>query len=257
MTEASPDIDLSGKTALVTGASRGIGLAIARVLSQCGADVIGVGTAITQKAEASEATFEGLPGRFTPIDCDLSDRNAIAALLAKIEKNGTDIDILVNNAGIIQREEAASHTIGDWDAVMAVNLDAVFLLSQALGAKMLDRGHGKIINIASVLSFQGGILVPGYAAAKGAVAQLTKSLANEWAASGVNVNAVAPGYVATDNTAALQQDPKRSAALMARIPANRWGKADEIAWPVAFLASDLATFIHGAILPVDGGWLAR
>jgi len=257
VTPAGPDIDLRGKTALVTGASRGIGLAIAHVLAQCGADVIGVGTAITQNVKNHDATFDGLPGRFTPMDCDLSERNAIATLLAKIEKSGTSIDILVNNAGIIRREEAASHSTRDWDAVMAVNLDAVFLLSRALGAKMLDRGQGKIINIASVLSFQGGILVPGYAAAKGAVAQLTRSFANEWAASGVNVNAVAPGYVATDNTAALQQDPKRTAALLARIPVGRWGDAEEIAWPVAFLASDLATFIHGAILPVDGGWLAR
>lgn len=191
------------------------------------------------------------------MDCDLSNRDALEDLLAKIDAEGSRIDILVNNAGIIRREAAAKHGNEDWDAVMAVNLDAVFILSRALGSKMLERGHGKIINIASVLSFQGGILVPGYAAAKGAIAQLTRALANEWAASGVNVNAVAPGYIATDNTAALQQDQDRTAALMARVPADRWGDVDEIAWPVAFLASDLSNFINGAILPVDGGWLSR
>ncbi|WP_174234447.1 SDR family oxidoreductase [Sulfitobacter sp. SK012] len=250
-------IDLGGQTALVTGASRGIGLAIARVLALCGADVIGVGTTISQNAETLAVDFEDLRGSFRPVDCDLSDRDAIAAMLAEIDANGAVINILVNNAGIIRRDEAASHSTDDWDAVMAVNLDAVFLLSRALGSKMLERGHGKIINIASVLSFQGGVLVPGYAAAKGAVAQLTRALANEWAGHGVNVNAIAPGYVATDNTSALRQDVTRSESLIARIPASRWGKTEEIAWPVAFLASDLAEFVHGAVLPVDGGWLAR
>lgn len=250
-----PEINLSGKTALVTGASRGIGLAIAQVLAQCGADVIGVGTAIT--SQDLGAHFDGLPGRFQPIDCDLSDRARIDAMIAHLDATGTEIDILVNNAGIIRRTEAARHSTDDWDAVMAVNLDAVFLLSRVLGSCMLDRGGGKIINIASVLSFQGGILVPGYAAAKGAIAQLTRALANEWAQGDVNVNAVAPGYVATDNTAALQADEERTAALMARIPVGRWGQPEEIAWPVAFLASNLADFIHGTVLPVDGGWLSR
>jgi 2-deoxy-D-gluconate 3-dehydrogenase len=204
MTNSSSTIDLNGKTALVTGASRGIGLAIARVLSLCGADVIGIGTAITQDADSLRKHFKENSGRFIPMDCDLSDRDALADLLAKIDAEGRRIDILVNNAGIIRRKAAVTHSTEDWDAVMAVNLDAVFILSQALGSRMLERGQGKIINIASVLSFQGGIFVPGYAAAKGAIAQLTRALANEWAASGVNVNAVAPGYIATDNTAALQ-----------------------------------------------------
>lgn len=255
MTLSQPQIDLSGKTALVTGASRGIGLAIARVLAQCGADVIGVGTAIRKQDLAPQ--FGDLPGGFHPIDCDLSDRDQIMRVISELDADARQIDILVNNAGIIRRAEAAQHSLEDWDAVMAVNLDAVFLLSRELGARMVARNSGKIINIASVLSYQGGILVPGYAAAKGAIAQLTRAMANEWAPLGVNVNAVAPGYVATDNTAALQQDEARNSALMARVPAGRWGQPEDIAWPVAFLASDLAGFMHGALVPVDGGWLSR
>lgn len=250
-----PTIDLSGKTALVTGASRGIGLSIAQALARSGADVIGLGTLIT--AQALEGAFAGLPGVFRPMDCDLSDREQIKALLEQLEDAGAEIDILVNNAGIIRRSPAAEHSLENWDAVTAINLDAVFILSRALGARMLERGGGKIINIASVLSFQGGILVPSYAASKGAIVQLTRALANEWAGGGINVNAVAPGYVATDNTAALQADETRTAALMARIPVGRWGRPEEIAWPVAFLASNLADFIHGTVLPVDGGWLSR
>lgn len=251
----SPTIDLSGKTALVTGASRGIGSAIARVLAQCGADVIGVGTAITKGGLSAQ--FDGLKGRFEAVDCDLSDRAAIDRLVRDLDEDGREIGILINNAGIIRRAEVAAHSTEDWDAVMAVNLDAVFLLTREFGGRMVARGHGKIVNVASVLSYSGGLFVPGYAAAKGAVANLTRSFANEWAAHGVNVNAIAPGYIATDNTAALQADEVRTRDLMARIPVNRWGQPDEIAWPVAFLVSDLADFMHGAVMPVDGGWLGR
>ncbi|WP_395175295.1 SDR family oxidoreductase [Roseibium alexandrii] len=250
-------IDLSGKTALVTGASRGIGTAISKGLAKAGADVVGIGTTIETGVPDLKAELNTYGARFTPINCDLSSRDQISALVKRLARDQVQIDILVNNAGIIRRTEAASHPVADWDAVMAVNLDAAFLLSRDFGGKMVERGSGKIINIASVLSFQGGILVPGYAAAKGAIAQLTRSFANEWASKGVNVNAVAPGYIATDNTAALQADEKRTADLMARVPAGRWGTPKDIAGPVTFLASDHSNFIHGAILPVDGGWLAR
>jgi 2-deoxy-D-gluconate 3-dehydrogenase len=238
-------IDLSGQTALVTGASRGIGAAIARALVDAGAKVIGIGTSIEQHPP------EGIIAR----NCDLSDRDQISDLVNALAAR--QVDTLVNNAGIIRRAPAAEYDIADWDAVRAVNLDAPFILTQAFGAKMLARGHGRVINIASVLSQQGGIMVPSYAATKAALANLTRSFANEWAASGVNVNAIAPGYVATDNTAALQSDPDREAQLMARIPIGRWLRPEEIAAPVVFLASPMASAIHGAVLNVDGGWSAR
>ena len=237
-------IDLSGRTALVTGASRGIGRAIALALRAAGATVIGVGTIIESAA----------PEGIEPLDCDLSDRDGIAAMLRRLE--GRRIDILVNNAGIIRRAPVSEHSDADWDAVMAVDLDAAFLLTRDLGRRMVARGSGRIVNIASVLSFQGGRFVPGYAAAKGGLVQLTRSFAAEWAAHGVNVNAVAPGYVATDNTRALQDDPDRTRELLARVPAGTWGRPEDIAGPVVFLASPLADFVHGETLVVDGGWLA-
>ncbi|MDF0601658.1 SDR family oxidoreductase [Psychromarinibacter sp. C21-152] len=247
--------DLTDRTALVTGASRGIGAAICTALARSGADVIGVSSSLPDDGGDVGAAVRDAGRRFDAISCDLGDRAAIHAMLEELADRR--IDILVNNAGIIRRGPVAEHSDADWDAVMAVNLDAPFLLTREIGRGMLARGDGKVIFVASVLSFQGGITVPGYAAAKGGIAQLTKAFANEWAAQGVNVNAIAPGYVATDNTAALQSDPEREAQLMARVPAGRWGRPEEIADPVVFLASDAARFVHGTVLSVDGGWLGR
>jgi len=247
--------ELTGRTALVTGASRGIGAAIATALAQAGADVIATATRLPADGGKVGAAVREAGRRFDALGCDLSDRNAIRDMLDRLAER--PIDILVNNAGIIRRAPAGTHSDADWDAVMAVNLDAPFLLTREIGQGMLTRGHGKVIFVASVLGFQGGITVPGYAATKGAIVQLTKAFANEWAAKGVNVNAIAPGYVATDNTAALQSDPERAAQLMARVPAGRWGRPEDIADPVVFLASDAARFVHGTVLAVDGGWLAR
>jgi len=249
-------IDLSGHTALVTGASRGIGMAICKALSDAGADIIGTTTSQNATEGETARLVSALGRRYTAEQCDFSNRQATLAFATRMAARD-DISILVNNAGIIRRAPAAEHALEDWDEVLAVNCDAPFILTQAIGKRMLERGYGKIVFVASVLSYQGGINVPGYAASKGAVAQLVKAFANEWAAGGVNVNGVAPGYIATDNTAALQADTARSRALMERVPARRWGKPEEIAAPVAFLCSDLAAFVHGAILPVDGGWLAR
>jgi 2-deoxy-D-gluconate 3-dehydrogenase len=250
-------IDLAGQTALVTGAGRGIGRGIALALARAGADIIGVGTRIEQDDNGLAAEIAALGPRFTPMDCDLADRTAIGRLVDRVAEAGLQVDILVNNAGIIRRAPAAEHEAEDWDDVMAVNLDAPFLLARDFGRQMVARGAGKIVFVASVLSYQGGLHVPGYAASKGAIAQLTRAFANEWAGAGVNVNAVAPGYIETDNTAALTSDPVRAAELLARVPAGRWGTTADIAGPVVFLASPLASFVHGTVLTADGGWLAR
>lgn len=250
-------LNLAGKTALVTGCRRGIGRAIAAALAKAGADIVGVSASLETEGSDVEKDVMSAGQRFFPYTCDFSDREALSAFIGKLAADGHAIDILVNNAGAIRRAPAAEHSDADWDHVIEVDLSAPFVLTRELGQQMIARGGGKIIFVASVLSFQGGITVPGYAAAKGGIAQLTRAFANEWASQGVNVNAVAPGYVATDNTAALQADEKRTAELMARVPAKRWGAPEDIAAPVVFLASEAAGFIHGAILPVDGGWLAR
>jgi 2-dehydro-3-deoxy-D-gluconate 5-dehydrogenase len=246
----------TGSTVLVTGCRRGIGKAVALAFADAGADVVGVsatlesdGGEVGREVESRGVTFHGHA-------CDFGDRAAVYGLVAALGE-GPPIDILVNNAGTIRRGPAAAHTDEDWDAVLEVNLTAQFVLTREIGREMLERGHGKIVFIASLLSFQGGINVPGYAASKGGVAQLTKALANEWAASGVNVNAVAPGYHQTDNTQALQDDPQRSRQILERIPAGRWGTASDVAGAVLFLASPAADYVHGVVLPVDGGWLAR
>jgi 2-deoxy-D-gluconate 3-dehydrogenase len=254
---ARPSIDLDGKTALVTGCTRGIGRAIAKALAEVGADIVGVSASLETEGSDVEKDVMAAGREFASYRCDFSDRSALASLIEKLDSDAHAVDILVNNAGSIRRAPAAEHGDEDWDHVIEVDLSAPFVLTREIGKRMIDRGGGKIVFVASVLSFQGGINVPGYAAAKGGVAQLTRAFANEWASKGVNVNAVAPGYVATDNTAALQADETRTAELMARVPAKRWGTPEDIARPVVFLCSNLAEFIHGAVLPVDGGWLAR
>ncbi len=232
---------LTGKTALVTGARRGIGNAAAHALADAGADVIGA-----SKSARGDDEFPSFP-------CDFADRRAVYALVDRLPP----IDILVLNAGTIERQPAAAHGDDIWDRVLEVNLTAPFVLARELGRRMVDRGNGKIVFVASLLSFQGGVTVPGYAASKGGIAQLTKALANEWAGKGVNVNAIAPGYIATDNTAALRGDETRSRQILERIPAGRWGAPEDLAGAFVFLASAASDYVHGAVLPVDGGWLAR
>jgi len=245
---------LAGATAMVTGCRRGIGKAIAIAMAEAGADIIGVSASLEADSEV-EMMVRELGRTFVSHQVDLSDRAAIRSLVKSCEK--VRIDILVNNAGIIRRQPAAEHSHDYWDDVMAVNLTAPFLLAKGIGRQMLARGRGKIIFIASLLSFQGGLTVPGYAASKGGIAQLTKALANEWASRGVNVNAIAPGYFATDNTAPLRANAERNAAILDRIPAGRWGEARDLAGAAVFLASPASEYIHGTVLTVDGGWMGR
>ena len=245
---------LHGRLAVVTGARRGIGQAVCRALALAGADVVGVSRHLEDDGETAAAVRAAGAG-FEAIRCDLADREAVAALARDLVAR--PVDILVNNGGTIRRAPVVEHTDEDWDHVLDVNLRAAFVLSRALGNTMLDRGHGRIVNVASMLSFQGGIQVPSYTASKSAVLGLTRALANEWAGRGVNVNAVAPGYVATENTAPLRADPEREPAIRARIPAGRWGQPEDVAGAVLFLASRAADYVHGAVLAVDGGWLAR
>ncbi|MFF2938181.1 SDR family oxidoreductase [Streptomyces mirabilis] len=249
--------DLTGKLAVVTGARRGIGRAMARALAEAGADIIGISASLEASGSAVEKDVLAVGRSFEAIRTDFADPNAVRALGADLAGRERPVDILVNNAGTIRRAPAAQHSDADWELVLQVNLSAQFALTRAVGGSMVSRGRGKVIFTASLLSFQGGITVPGYTAAKHGIAGLTKALANEWAPHGVNVNALAPGYIATDNTQALQDDPQRSRAILDRIPAGRWGNADDLAGATVFLASDAAAYIHGVILPVDGGWLGR
>jgi 2-deoxy-D-gluconate 3-dehydrogenase len=247
--------DLSGRVAIITGANTGLGQAMALALAGAGADVALVGRSPMNDTEAGIAAL----GRESiHIKADLSTLAPIAEIVERTCDWRQRIDILVNNAGIIRRADAIEFTEDDWDAVMDVNLKSVFFLSQAVAKRMLSQGsRGKIINIASVLSFQGGIRVPSYTAAKSGLAGLTRLLACEWAIKGINVNAIAPGYFETNNTAALRADRDRNAAILARIPAGHWGKPEEIGGAAVFLASAAADYVHGVVLPVDGGWLAR
>lgn len=248
--------DLSGRTAVVTGARRGIGLAMAEALALAGADIVGVSAQLEAEGSEVERRVRAAGRRFTALRADLGDRAAVHRLARDITALGP-VDILVNNGGTIARTPAAEHPDEMWDHVIEVNLSSQFVLSREIGRTMVERGRGKIIFTASLLSFQGGITVPGYAASKSGVAGLTKALANEWAAHGVNVNAIAPGYIATDNTQALRDDPDRNQAILARIPASRWGRADDLGGATVFLASTASDYVNGIVLPVDGGWLGR
>lgn len=249
--------DLSGKVAVVTGARRGIGTAMAEALAAAGADIIGVSASLEDTGSQVAARVHAHGRSFVPYRADLSDRGAVHRLASWLNGQDRPVDILVNNAGTIRRSPAEVHSDEDWDHVLEVNLSAQFVLARQVGREMLRRGAGKIIFTASMLSFQGGVTVPGYAAAKSGIAGLTRALANEWAGRGVNVNAIAPGYIATDNTQALQDQPERNRAILDRIPAGRWGRPEDLAGPTVFLASDAARYVHGAVIPVDGGWLAR
>jgi 2-dehydro-3-deoxy-D-gluconate 5-dehydrogenase len=248
--------DLSGKLAVVTGARRGIGLAIADTLAAAGADIVAASAAMEQSGSELEARVRRHGRRFTGYRVDFADQIAVTEF-AEVLASGPPVDILVNNAGTIRRAPAVEHSDEDWDHVLAVNLSAQFRLTRRVGQRMLDRGSGKVIFIASLLSFQGGITVPSYTAAKSGLAGLTRALANEWASRGVGVNAIAPGYIATDNTRALRDDQQRNRAIVERIPAGRWGRPDDLSGVVLLLASSASDYIHGAVIPVDGGWLGR
>ena len=251
----SNPFDLTGKVALVTGANTGIGQAIAVALAGAGADIAAAGTS---PPDETRTLVEGMGRRFHAIRADLSSLAPVPGLVEETAARLGQLDILVNNAGLIRRADALDFTEADWDAVMDVNLKAAFFLCQAFGRYAVGAGRkGKIINIASMLSFQGGVRVASYAASKSGIAGITRLLANEWAGKGINVNAIAPGYVATNNTAALRADDKRNAEILARIPAGRWSEPSDLGGPAVFLASAASDYVHGTILPVDGGWLAR
>lgn len=251
------NFSLAGKTALVTGCKRGIGKAMAIGLAEAGADIIGVSASLAASGSEVEKAVQHLGRKFTAYQADFADRSSLYAFIGAVKNSGTSVDILVNNAGTILRNPAAEHSDEYWDRVIEINLNAQFILAREFGKLMLEQGHGKIIFTASLLTFQGGITVPGYAASKGAIGSLVKALSNEWAGKGVCVNAIAPGYIATDNTAALRSNPERNEAILGRIPANRWGNPEDFKGPVVFLASKAADYVNGEILVVDGGWMGR
>ncbi|MEQ1929787.1 MAG: 2-dehydro-3-deoxy-D-gluconate 5-dehydrogenase KduD [Parvularculaceae bacterium] len=245
---------LEGKIALVTGANKGLGQGLAAAIAGAGADIAAIST---KDARETGEIVRGMGRRFVDIAADLSSTEPISSIINRTIAALGEIDILVNNAGVIRRADSIDFTEADWDEVMNVNLKSAFFLSQAVGRRMIARGRGKIINIASMLSFQGGVRVPSYTASKSGLAGITRLLACEWAGKGVNVNAIAPGYMATDNTQPLRDDEKRSREILARIPAGRWGAPADLAGAAVFLASGASDYVHGAVIPIDGGWLAR
>lgn len=253
----SASFNLTGKIALVTGCNKGIGKAMALGLAEAGADIIGVSGSLELAGSDIEKKVTAVGRSFKAYAADLANREALHVFIKKVKVENPIIDILINNAGMILRNPAVDHSDEYWDKVLSLNLDAPFILAREIGKTMIERGAGKIIFTCSLLSFQGGINVPGYAASKGALSSLIKALANEWASKGINVNGIAPGYIATDNTEALRNDPDRSASILSRIPAGRWGEPEDFKGPVVFLASEAANYVNGTILTVDGGWMGR
>lgn len=245
------------KIALVTGCSRGIGLAIAEALAQAGADIIGVSNSMPASGSEVEKAVKAAGRQFYPYAVDFSNREALYTFLEKVKADHPRIDILINNAGNIMRKPVAEHPDDYWDKIMEINLNAQFVITREIGKRMVAEKFGKIVFTCSLLSFQGGINVPGYAASKGALTSLLKAFANEWAAQGINVNGVAPGYIETDNTEQLRADPDRSASILSRIPAGRWGKATDLAGAYVFLSSPASDYMNGSIITVDGGWMGR
>lgn len=248
---------LDGKLALVTGCKRGIGKAMAIGLAEAGADIIGVSASLESSGSEVEKEVEALGRNFTAYQCDFSDRKALYVFIEEVKSNHGMVDILVNNAGSILRAPALEHPDEYWDKIVEINQNAQFILSRELAKGMVEKGYGKIIFTASLLTFQGGVTVPGYAASKGAIGQLTMALSNEWVGKGINVNAIAPGYIATDNTAALRANPDRNTAILGRIPAGRWGTPEDFKGAVVFLASAASDYMSGSIMLVDGGWMGR
>jgi 2-deoxy-D-gluconate 3-dehydrogenase len=248
---------LKGKTALVTGCKRGIGKGMALALAEAGADIIGVSASLELEGSELEKEVKALGRNFKAYQCDFAQREQLYAFISAVKNDFPVIDILVNNAGTILRKPAAEHPDEYWDKVIEINQTSQFIITREFGRDMIARGYGKIIFTASLLTFQGGINVPGYAASKAAVGELTMAFANEWASKGVNVNAIAPGYIATDNTQALREDPVRSEQILGRIPAGRWGTPEDFMGPVVFLASDASSYMNGTIVLVDGGWMGR
>jgi len=248
---------LEGKTALVTGCKRGIGKGMAIALAEAGANIIGVSASLEKQGSDVSKEVEARGKTFTAYQCDFSDRKAVYKFVEEAKANHPQIDILVNNAGTILRAPAVEHSDEYWDKVIEVNQTAQFILTREFGKDMVARGSGKVVFTASLLTFQGGITVPGYAASKGAIGQMTMAFANEWAGKGVNVNAIAPGYIATDNTEALRNNPERNKSILSRIPAGRWGKPEDFAGPTVFLASEASNYMSGSVMLVDGGWMGR
>ncbi|KXX71507.1 SDR family oxidoreductase [Flammeovirga sp. SJP92] len=248
---------LEGKVALVTGCKRGIGMGMAVALAEAGADIIGVSASLEKTGSNVEKAVTALGRKFSAYTCDFSNRESLYAFIKEVKADHPVIDILINNAGTILRAPAVEHPDEMWDKVIEVNQNAQFILTREIGKEMVARGSGKVVFTASLLTFQGGITVPGYAASKGAIGQMTMAFANEWASKGVNVNAIAPGYIDTDNTEALRNDPVRSEQILARIPSGRWGKPKDFAGPAVFLCSEASAYMQGAVMLVDGGWMGR